>query len=565
MARIGTLDQLADELRRIDGRGYKAYKDILGTWADDGLTLVIDHVQGDPFAVPSRVRWVVDRDVHGVPGELFETRVRRVACCDFLLQRFQDAVRGLSRGAGMGSSGKVQVDAGDAEVLERSGCALLDGVLELRFRVGLPANGRRVLGHAAERLLCDALPEAVERMLDELDLAALRAHVDLVDDHAFLQRQLEERGLLAFVRDGAVLPRATGVSSRVLPDAVPFSSPESLRVTLPTRHHGEVTGMGVPTGVTLITGGGFHGKTTLLTALERGVYPHAPGDGREWVVTRKDAVKVRSEDGRAVTGVNLTSFIADLPRGKDTEHFTTQDASGSTSLAAAMVEAIEVGAKALLLDEDTCATNLLIRDARMQELVKRETITPLIDRARDLTDELGVSLVLVVGGSGDYLDVADNVVLLEEYVPRDVTEEARAVAKGRPTGRAEEEERAPLVAPARKPLPASFDARRGRRGKEKVKAYGLKELVFGDESVDLTALEQLVDGSQVRAIGSLLKRLADEADGERALLEVVEAALEGATKDGMYALDVRPELALPRAFEVAFAVNRLRGLKLARG
>ncbi len=559
---MGTLDDLEDELRRIDGRGYRAYRDIRGAWTDGaGFTLFVDHVQADPFASPSRVRIRLDAEEHGIPAELWDTDVRRTALCDFLLRRFARAAHRLGRSSGSGKSGRVQVDAGGAEVLARSGSGLAPEHLEVRFRVGLPARGRTVLGRAAAELLTRALPEASDALLfDDVDPDEARAFVDLVDDHRYLQESLRSRGLVAFVRDGSILPRASGVSSRPMQGAVPFRSPESLRVTLPTRHHGEVTGMGIPEGITLVTGGGFHGKTTLLEAVQNGVYPHVPGDGREWVVTREDAVKVRSEDGRAVAGVDLRPFIHDLPGEKDTRAFDTEDASGSTSLAATVLEALEVGSRLLLLDEDTCATNLLIRDARMQRLVDRETIVPLVDRAREMHDTLGVSMLLVLGGSGDYLDVADRVLLLEEYLPRDASGRAREIARERPTQRTIGGEARPLVPTPRCPLPGSFDPRRG--GRDKVRSRGLRELSFGEETVDLSALEQLVDDSQARAVGVLMKQLGRAARPDRPLVRILRDVLEDASADGLYAMDPLPELAMPRLFELAGAVNRLRSLRV---
>jgi predicted ABC-class ATPase len=318
--------------------------------------------------------------------------------------------------------------------------------------------------------------------------------------------------------------------------------------------------MGVPEGVTLITGGGFHGKTTLLEAIQRGVYPHVPGDGREWVVTRADTVKVRSEDGRSVVAVDLRPFIHDLPGGLETERFTTQDASGSTSLAAGILEALEVGARVVLLDEDTSATNLLIRDARMQALVREETITPLIDRVRELHETLGASTLLVIGGSGDYLDVADHVFLLEGFRVREVGEDARRVALEHPTDRTLGDPAHPLRVTSRRPRSPSFDPRRGRR--ERVKARGLRELVFGEETIDLASLEQLVDDSQARAIGVLLKRAGRIAVERLSLRELVDRAVGEAAGDGLRGLDPSPELALPRGFELAAAINRLRGLEI---
>ncbi|HJL19924.1 MAG TPA: ABC-ATPase domain-containing protein, partial [Sandaracinaceae bacterium LLY-WYZ-13_1] len=462
-----------------------------------------------------------------------------------------------------GKSGRVSVDAGGAEVLARSGCVVHDDRLELRFRVGLPAKGRSILGRAAAGLLARDLPRALEAVRwASLDAEEVREQVLLVEDHHHLRDALAGRGLVAFVRDGSILPRSSGVSSEPLEGAVPFESPASLRVTLPTLHHGDVTGMGVPEGVTLLVGGGFHGKTTLLEALQLGVYPHVPGDGREWVVTRADAVKVRSEDGRSVADVDLRPFIHDLPRGRSTASFRTPDASGSTSLAAGILESMELGAGALLMDEDTCATNLLVRDARMQRLVQHETIVPLIDRVRELHRDHGVSTVLALGGSGDYLEVADTVVMMDAYLPHDVTARGREVAAEVPTGRAEEASRPPLAVTERCPVGRSFDARAGKR--ERVRSRGTRELTLGRETIELSAVEQLVDDSQVRAIGALLKRAHRVADGDTTLASLVAALIAHVEREGWVAVDDSPELAMPRALEVGAAINRLRALRVSQ-
>lgn len=555
------LPDLRRTLERIDGRGYGGYKQIKGRWGDGEVELVIDHVQGDPFAAPSRVRLVLPADVHGIPPELWSSRTRRVALTDFLLRRFAVAARQAGGRSGSGHSGKLIVDEGRAEILARSGCGFDKGDLELRFRVGLPARGRRVLAREAEHLLIEVLPRAARCVLwANVPHDEAQAFVELAEDHAHLQGVLAERGLIAFVRDGSVLPRASGVSSSPLEGAVPFASPESLRVSLPTLHHGEVHGMGIPAGVTLITGGGFHGKTTLLEALQAGIDPHIPGDGREWVVTSPDVVKLRSEDGRSVVGVDLRAFIHDLPGGRDTASFTTADASGSTSLASAILEAMEIGAKAILLDEDTSATNLLIRDARMQALVARETITPLIDRVRELAEGPGVSTVLVVGGSGDYLEVADRVLLMEDFLPHDVSQRARDIMNQHPTERTTATPRGALAFATRRPLVDSFDPRRGRRSR--VRARGLRELTFGEDTIDLSALEQLVDDSQSRAIGVLLEWLGSHGRDGSSVRELAEQALEEAAGRGLYTVARLPELALMRRYELAAAINRLRSLEL---
>jgi predicted ABC-class ATPase len=556
---VRALNDLVSVLLSIDGKGYGAYKQIVGAWEGDGITLFVDHVQQDPFAAPSRIRLRIPQDVHGIPMDLWHGRPRKMAVEDYLLRTFARAARSFPRGEGSGRSGEIRVDAGGAEMLERTGCELRADALQLRFRVGLPAAGRSILGRKAADLLADRLPEAARTVWwANMDREAVRAWADLAEDHAALQEELPRRKLVAFVRDGSILPRASGVSQQPLADAVPFVSPESMRVTLSTRHHGQVSGMGIAEGVTLVTGGGFHGKTTLLEALQRGVYPHVPGDGREWVVTRFGAVKVRSEDGRAVTGVDVRPFIDQLPGGKATSTFSTQDASGSTSLAAAILESIEVGAEMILLDEDTCSSNLLVQDELMQTLIRKETITPLIDRARELHDTLGVSILLVVGGSGDYLTIADRVVLMEDYLPRDATEEAHRIAREHPPGRSRDHPKHPLRVTARAPLPQSFNPR-GRQ-RERVKARGLRELVYGEDTIDLTALEQLVDDSQVRAIGELLRRCRTLAHHGRPLRDLVRELFSEIDRQGLYGLAASPELAMPRPFDVAGAINRLRGL-----
>ncbi|RTG98095.1 ABC-ATPase domain-containing protein [Thermus scotoductus] len=551
------LEELFTFLASLEGRPYPFYKDLKGTWRGEGFDLRFVHVQGDPFATPSVV------EVRYPARALEKLRVYRhptgkVAVEDFLLRALKARFRHLPFYGGSGHSGRVFVEVESPKVLRRAGAHLGQEALYLRFRVGLPASGRRILGKEAERLF-RALGEHLRGFLWELDGRALVSQVQQVEDFAYIQESLPQRGLVAFVGDGAILPRESGVSQKPLRGAVPFQSPPSLRVSFRVPHKGEVVGMGLPQGVTLITGGGFHGKTTLLEALIHGVYPHIPGDGREWVVAHALAQRVQSEDGRSVKGVDLRPFVHDLPLGQDTSFFSTEDASGSTSLAAAILEALELGARVLLLDEDTSATNLLVRDARMQALVQRETLTPLLDRVQDFKAR-GISLILVVGGVGDYLDLADTVLLLEEYRPREATLEARAIAQAHPTGRTFGEPRYPLAVASRAPLPESFDPRRGR--KARVKGRGLRELVYGEEVVDLSALD-LFENAQVRALGAWFQRLWRQADGKTPLRKLVEA-VPGGIED-LFSLEEAPEVAEVRPLELGAAVNRLRSLEVRRG
>jgi predicted ABC-class ATPase len=575
-------EDLRRVLRRIDGRGYKAYRDIRGAWTLGRVTLHVDHVQGDPFAAPSRLRLRVPVEAAGFPAELQTGPVRRLALEDFLVRAAARAAAGGVR-RGSGKSGALFVDAGGQQVIERTAAVVTPEFVELRLQAGLPAAGRRVLGREAEALLCQDMPDLADEALlfESHDPEAIRRFVEGVENQEHLRALLPEHGLVAFVGDGAVLPRESGASDRPLrgPDVVPFRSPDSLRVELPLCNPVDtpegpretVTGMGVPRGVTLIVGGGYHGKSTLLQALERAVHPHVPGDGREWVVSDRALAKVRAEDGRRVEQVDISAFIDNLPQGRSTTAFSSDDASGSTSQAANIVEAVEAGASGLLLDEDTSATNFMVRDARMQALVHKEhePITPFVERVRELYERLGVSTVLVMGGCGDYFEAADTVVTMREFQPSETTEEARRVAAEHPSGRRVEAAEPLASVTERVPQAQSFDASRGRR-EVKIDAKGRDLVLFGSDPIDLRCVEQLVEVSQTRAVGHAIHLAAIRfMDGEATLREVVEQLEALFDAEGLDALDPfhRPghhpgNFARPRGLEVAAGINRLRTLRM---
>jgi len=561
-------------LSRLDGKGYPAYKDIRGSYEFNYFTLFIDHVQGDPFAAPSRLRLRLPMAEAGFPPDTRSRPSRRVALRDFLARIFSAQCRALAdRSRGSGKSGLLAMDRPGQEILDRSAVIITDDYVEARFVAGLPAQGRRILGRQAAQMLCEDVPRLVEASLKyaSLNRQQLITHLDAAEDADALRAQLPGLGLVAFVADGSRLPRRSGVDDRPLQSdkVVPFRSPTSLQVEVRLPHAGCLTGMGIPSGVTLIVGGGYHGKSTLLAALERGVYNHLPGDGRELVVTDPTAAKIRAEDGRRVEGVDLRPFINNLPNGSDAAAFRTDNASGSTSQAANIIEALEVGARLLLLDEDTCATNLMIRDARMQALVEKsgEPITPFVDRVRQLSNELKVSTILVLGGSGDYFDVADTIIRMDAYVPQDVTAKAKTIAAQYPTGRKVESVGDWPALKPRLPLAESLDPSKGRR-EVSIKGRALRAVLFGTEEIDVTAVEQLVDEGQVRAIGQALN-LARERfmDGRRDVAEVTAAVMAEIAQHGLDALDARltGDYAAFRPYEFAAALNRLRTLRVRSG
>ncbi len=564
-----TPEDLEATLHRLDGRGYKAYRDIEGSYRFPMFTLHIDHVQGDPFAAPSRVRLVVSQDAARFDPTLFATPARNRALADFITRAASTVCDDRSRRTGTGKGGLIAIDRPGQEVLERTSVAVDDSEVEARITVGLPAAGRRILGRRAAEILIDDVPRIVDAALvaSNLDAAAVRRHVEAVQDQAFLRDALAQEHLVAFVADGAILPRRSGVDPRPMGEgAIPFEAPPSLRREFTLPNAGPVTGLGVPEGVTLIVGGGYHGKSTLLSAIELGVYDHLPGDGREATVTVKDAVKIRAEDGRSVRGVDISPFITNLPFGTDTRNFSTDDASGSTSQAANIAEALEYGTSLLLIDEDTSATNFMIRDHRMQELVakEKEPITPFIDKVRHLFDEHGVSTIIVVGGVGDYFDVADTVVMMDAYRPIDVTERAREIARKHAAERTPEGGGSFGHVSARAPIPGSLDPRRGRRP-EKVDAKSLTTILFGRTPLDLSAVEQLVSVSQTRAVGDALVLMMKRfMDGRRTIAEALDLLDREFDERGLDALSGRRlgHYARPRRQEIAAALNRLRTLRI---
>jgi predicted ABC-class ATPase len=560
------MQRLRSTLDRIDRKGYGAYKDLSGSHDFGPFILFIDRVQRDPFAPPSLIR-IRMKDNPFDPA-FFENRVRRVAFEDFLTRSVEREIRGVVRGnRGSGGSGRVEIQRTSQVVLPRTSMVVESGYVEARMAVGLPARGRSVDARAARTMLLEELPEVVRRGLvpapeGGVDGERARLHVETVEDADYLRRLLPGLGLVAFVADGAVLPRESGASDRPLREgAVPFASPDEFRVEVDLPNRGVVSGMGVPEGVTLVAGGGFHGKSTLLSALSRSVYDHVPGDGRELVVAREDAVKVRAEDGRSVSGVDISAMIGELPGGRSTDDFSTPNASGSTSQAANIAEALEVGTSLLLVDEDTSATNFMVRDERMRELVRSEPISPFIDLVRPLHRSLGVSAVVVVGGVGDYLDVADRVILLEDYVPSDATPRAREVTRKFPP-------RAPLthreMHPPRERVihASSIDLRRGKR--ETARSRGLHTIELGCERVELSYLEQLAEAGQTEAVARIIGEFVTAGE-VREVRELVREELASVSEKGLDSLgsvEGHPgEMSLPRAQEVAAAINRVRSLR----
>ncbi|NOJ22056.1 ABC-ATPase domain-containing protein [Vibrio coralliilyticus] len=543
------MDQLTATLKKIEKQNYRAYQQIKGQYDFGDYTFFIDYVQADPYASASRVRAVRPWSLTGLQWLRETSGAYQVAARDFIARSFAEFAK---------QENSVSIALTGQTVMDSTSVLFTDEGIELRFRVNLPAEGRSVLGKKTNNILTFHLPKFIRRatLERELDKEALVHHCQIVEDQEFIRSKLDEYNLLAFVGNGSVLPRVAGNCDLPMKDAVALTAPESLQVTIATPNQGEITGLGIRKGITLIVGGGFHGKSTLLNAIERSIYNHIPGDGRERIVTNLNAMKIRAEDGRCVHSLNLSNYINHLPMQRDTEDFTTQDASGSTSQAAWLQESIEAGVQGILIDEDTSATNFMIRDERMQALVSKgdEPITPLVDRIGQLRDGLEVSTVIVMGGSGDYLDVADTVIQMHDYQAVDVTEKARQVVEQHPTERNNECE-SELSTFRPRSLNRAALQKILADGKFRVSAKGVDALRFGKEFTNLSALEQLESSSEINAIGWLWFQLAQLPGWSNNPAKEIQQMLEG---DWSKNMPNQGDLAKPRTIDAMAALNRMR-------
>ena len=591
---MNTATELRNRLRNIDHKGYPAYKDLKGQYQFGDYVLSIDHVQGDPFASPSRLSVRVEKSKAGFPAAYYDTPAKRITLQDHLTRLFgRWAAGGSFQAKGSGKSGLLSVSRCGQQVLERTALRVKDGNIILRFEAGFPANGRTINARELEKMLFEILPECVRKSLYyvKIDQEKLRKAICLCEDQQYIREHLRERKLCAFIADGSILPRESGVSEKPMKNAVAFRSPESLQITMKLPNRGEVTGMGIPMGITLFVGGGYHGKSTILQALQNGVYDHIAGDGRELVITDASAFKLRAEDGRSVTGVDISPFIKNLPNRKDTTHFSTEDASCSTSQAANLMDALESGSSLILIDEDTSATNFMVQDGLMAQVITpgEEPITPFISRVRGMYEDLGVSSIIVAGSSGSFFHVADTIIQMKEYVPIDITRKAKEAAELYEGGHREkygqyavddslDTDRAGAagmtgsygmeVFPAfnRKRCPGPDMALR-KDDRIKMKAMGTSELSISKENVELRYLEQLKDQEQSMALAYILKYVQLKMlDGRKDLCQIgdlLEEQLDGSGLESLFERgDVSAQLARPRKQEILACINRYRKLKI---
>ncbi len=579
------MKNLINRLTRLEGKSFGQLKSMAGLTSEfETFKLKFEHIQGSPGAHPASIfRVSVDLVDAGYKGQWTSTPVRKLAISDFLIRKFKKGIMKFAKqNRGVEGTGSFHtIELGQA-ILERDCVEITSDNIFLWFIFSFPSRsggGGKLDVQETLIMLQQELSAIVAYALrpenySQRTIQALEKHIQCTEDWHAIQDKLKDAGLVAFIADKALLPRKSGKDDCPMESGVvPFESPKTLRVTFNLPGSRNITGLGIPAGVTVITGGGYHGKSTLLQSVTSGIYPKIPDDGRQYVVTRKDAVCIQAEEGRSVKGVNISPFIVSLPKGRKTDRFSTNDASGSTSQAASIIEAIETGAGTLFFDEDSCATNLLVRDEAIERILPldREPIRPLVLSVRSLWKHHGISSVFVVGGLGAFLKQADTIIMMDDYCCYDISEKVR-------------KEFGPVHDPAVKiVLPESLRALSNdnfdpgylnKRMKKKVPVRikplrgAPRKLEYGMDLIEMDAIEQLEGIPQVRTIGLLLLLIREEmvnGKGEKRNVRQWIEWLDGLIKQkGIAALNqtYRGIHAMPPLWTVAAAINRARSLKL---
>lgn len=564
------IENIKQTLSDIDNKDYVNYQSLLGSYDFSLFKLIIHQIPKDPFAPPHTgiYRIQVQRSDKRIVNYQTSSKIQTIAFADYLARAFSVACEKFYKGIrGTGYSGLISINKPGQAILERNNIIVSDDLIEVRCFLGMPGDRRIIKSDIAEQMFLQELPEIVEAALlkEKVDYDALTKHIETAEDADFIRKNLDSLGLIAFIANNSILPRESGISDKPLLDknVTSFVAPDNLSYEIKLPNKGLIKGLGIKKGVTLIVGGGFHGKSTLLQTIENGIYNHTPNDGREFCVSNNKSVKVRSYSGRRVINTDISTFINNLPYESDTTSFSTENASGSTSQAANIVEAIEVGAEVLLMDEDTCATNFMIRDSKMLQLISKddEPITPFIDKVEQLYSEKNISTVLVLGGVGDYFDVSDHIIQMINYLPIDVTEIAHKISLTDKKNRYNKINGSFINIHDRIPKKNSFDPI-NKHGKYSIFATDNYHINFGDEFIDLTDIEQLMELSQTKALGFAIEYAKAHMDKNTTLRNVVEKVEKDINLNGLDVISdkMSGHFAIFRKFELAFALNRLRSI-----
>lgn len=552
--------ELKNILQDINGEDYQSYKSIEGEFLFNDFILYVDHVQDSPSSPPSKIRVKISQELALFPKDTYSNRSREIALRDFITRRFYDSIQSSQ------TTAFISIDCPGQEILEKTTAFVDESFVELRFDINLPSLDDKVASNLLEEIFFIKLPEILNNSIiyKNLEKEALYQHIETSEDADFLRNELENLRLIAFVAEHSILPRNSSTSSLPMEsnEAVPFESPNNLKMDVELPNKGQITGMGLPRGITLIVGEKDQGKSTLLKAIEMGIYNHIPGDGREFVVSNPNSVQIVAEEGRSIKNVDISSFISSHASGNDTHSYSTENASADISQAANVIEAVELGADVLLIDQDSSADNFLIPSPALSNSNDKlnEGFTTYVNQARNIFNGYMVSSILVIDSSENYFDIADFAIQMKDYKAYDIElEESQFTDQNRVTN-------SDIFfgnIPERIPIVESLDLEIQER-EMKISPNENKCIQFGSTIVNLNYLDQLISISQIKAIFETITYAKKYMDGNKSLRQVTSLVMLDIGRSGLDALNpmLSGEYAEFRKIELAAVINRIQSLKV---
>jgi predicted ABC-class ATPase len=551
-------------LGEIDGREYVDLARLMGDYDFNRYIVKISNVPQSAEETGLSVVVRVTHAVAGFPEGLISSPIRRTALEDLLTRKLAAAIEGQATFDGNGvARRRIVAPRPGQKILPRSTVQITDDFTDVRLSVLIPTQRGRLDGQAFQTVFFDDLPMVVQDALIycNMDTAEVEVFVGLMEDADQLRQSLPARGLIGFVASGSLVARLPGSDQPDVAAERTITVDPSLLVSLDTPHRGAVEGLGINSGITLILGDAFSGRIELMRALASGIYNHVPGDGREYIVTMPDSVYIPAEPGRSVHRVDIGSLLPE-------EDYSTASAGACHAQAATLIEALEAGARVILLDEADACPGFLGGDDRVDRLLGNASgITPLSARVRQMAQELGVSTIVAGNVSvSSFIPVADTILAVRDGVITDITREAKDAFDGVSVAAVPEYDFTRLIETARWVVPSSIDASIGRHDG----VIGIEDgwqIRFGRYTIDLGSNCQIADAQQALTLGLIIEyarqRYLDKARPMRELLDLVERDL---SMEGLEQVtrELRGDLARPRRYEIAAALNRLPSLRVAR-
>jgi predicted ABC-class ATPase len=553
-------------LAEIDGKPFSEYERLIGDFDFARYVIKCSKIEMARDGENPVFNIRVPQSIAELPGHLYDSPVRRTALEDYLTRNLCAVTGRIARfnESGWARRNIIIAEPGQ-KILPRTSVAVTKEYIDARIRIALPykvyVSGERLVdGEMARKVFFEDLPEIVSSSIFccNLDLGAAEEFVNGMEDADRVRQTLATLGLVGFVGEGSLLAREQGSDEPDLSHIAPFEVADDARTEIDVPNAGKIAGLGIPAGLTVVLGDAANGRKDFMSALAAGVFNHIPGDGRETVITVSDAVQVAVDRDRVVQEVNITPFLTESENGNPAS-YSTRSADSFISQAAATIEALEVGARVLIVDENTSASAFLTTDARVAGLLGATPRASLAQRARQMVDELGISLV--IGGENlvaEYIPIADTVLKVEDFQVTNITEEAKALNLALPP-EAPVVNLAPMLARSRWIMPSSIDAAVGSKDVV-ISALDLNAIQFGRSVIELDSVPQIADESQTLTIGLLLYyaklRYMQEGYPLREMLDMIDRDLSSEGL-GTISRDLRGDLARPRRYELAAALNRL--------